>query len=80
MTTAPAGRVAHMLDQIDDPERATLLRGLWQAYRIGRHVARTYRVVLSLVERLLSTFAVAVLALVEASMDIFAGANTTSSA
>ncbi|AQL41430.1 hypothetical protein BV210_01290 [Halorientalis sp. IM1011] len=69
-----------MLDQIDDPERATLLRGLWQAYRLGRRVARTYRVFLSLVERLLSTFAVAVIALVEASMDIFAGANTTSSA
>ncbi|MFB6083074.1 MAG: hypothetical protein ABEJ94_02385 [Halorientalis sp.] len=71
MTTAPAARVSRMLEQIDDPERATLLRGLWQVYRFGRYVAHVYRAVVSLVERLLSTFVAAVVCLVEASVDIF---------
>jgi len=71
MTAAPSARVARMLDQIDDPGRATLLRGLWQVYRFGRRIARAYRVFRSLVERLLSTFALTVIALVEASIDIF---------
>ncbi len=60
-----------MLDQIDDPERATLLRGLWQVYLLGRRVAQAYRVFLSLVEHLLSTFVVTVIYLVEASIDIY---------
>jgi hypothetical protein len=71
MTAAPAVRVSHMLSQIDDPERATLLRGLWQVYLLGRRVAHAYRVFLSLVERFLSTFVVAVIYLVEASIDIY---------
>lgn len=60
-----------MLDEIDDPERATLLRGLWQLYRFGRRMARAYRVFLSLLERLLATFVTTSLRLVDASMDLF---------
>ncbi|SEO91625.1 hypothetical protein SAMN05216388_102312 [Halorientalis persicus] len=60
-----------MLDQIDDPERATLLRGLWQVYRFGLRVATAYRVFLSLVETLLTTFVATIVRLVEASIDIF---------
>ncbi|WP_424018773.1 hypothetical protein ACOZ4N_04665 [Halorientalis pallida] len=71
MTTAPAVRVSRMLDQIDDPERATLLRGLWRIYQLGRRVAHAYRVYISLVERLLSTFVATIVRLVEAAIEIF---------
>lgn len=60
-----------MLSQIDDPERATLLRGLWRIYQFGRLVAHAYRVFLSLLECLLSTSVVTVICLVEASVEIF---------
>ena len=60
-----------MLSQIDDPERAALLRGLWQVYRFGMRVAQAYRVYVSLLRRLCSTFVLTVVALVEASLELF---------
>lgn len=60
-----------MLDQIDDPERATLLRGLWHVYRLGLRVATAYRVFLSVLETLLTSFVATIVCLVEASIDIF---------
>jgi hypothetical protein len=60
-----------MLSEIDDPERATLLRGLWQVYRFGLRLARAVRAFFTLVQRMVRAFALTVARMVELSVERF---------